>query len=110
MNIPPEVITILIAAPAGVLSVMFKKWHFVRLFYRLRPQSAVLKARIKLLMVGDDIEYLGVLKGKKNDGTATVTIMKIDDKTITVLYTDVFSKKYIRFLPDGKLVLLAFGD
>lgn len=110
MNIPSEVIVILVAVLAGILAVKFKKWHFVRLFYRFGPQSKVLKARIKLLTVGDDIEYLGYSEYKKSKGTATVTVMKISDKTITVLYSEVFSKKYIRFLPNGELALFDFGD
>jgi hypothetical protein len=108
MNLPPQLITILIAVPAGILAVKFKEWRFDRLFYRFRPQGKILKTRIKLLTVGDSINYVGYVNGKKNNGSRKVKIDAISDDTITIKFFDEYLKKYIRLLPNGELELLAF--
>jgi hypothetical protein len=105
-----ETITV-IAVPVLIksASILFKRKYLFKVFYLLKPQSAVLKARIKLLTVGEQINYNGNYRNR-DDVTFPVTIYGIGKNTINVLGTYVFPKKYIRFLSNGELVLIDFDN
>jgi hypothetical protein len=110
MDLPVELITILVGVPVILLAVTLKKRHFVKLYYKLKPQSAVLKARIGLLSVGDQINHLYFHKGKrKDDRPRKHRIDEIGKDTICVDFVDI-PKKYIRLLSNGELIALNFID
>jgi hypothetical protein len=107
----PTEILIVIAIPvtAELLTIFFKNKYFHRVFYKIKPQNKILKARIELLIVGDTINYAGYINGKKTAHPRQVRVDDIDDETITVRFLDMHSKKYIRLLPNKELILLAFN-
>jgi hypothetical protein len=110
MTLPPQIITILIAVPATLLTISLRKSHFIKLYYRLKPQSKVLKARIRMLAVGDQINYLYFCKGSAREkGSIKISIDKVNKNTIRISYINI-SKRYISLLPNGELIVLDFTD
>lgn len=107
---PSQLIVILIVVPIVLLSVTLKKRHFIQLYYGLRPRGTILKTKVALLTVGDSINHRVYINGKRNGDSRKVTINAISEDTITIKFFDEYPKKYIRLLPNGELVLMAFGD
>jgi hypothetical protein len=92
------------------LIIVLKKRRLVKLYYLLKPQSTILKTKIKLLTVGDEINYVYYYRGTgKEEDPIKLTISKIDKNTITLAYVDL-PKKYINLLSNGELIALDLTD